>query len=138
MEINYVWNEEMKINYEKIQNPNAFEKMRKLVLRFTIKQSILKPHFKLLARMSVLFKHDPDVGAYVGNISLENESDFYSLLKKIEDSDSKKSTASHQKSKIKLKQKQEKFCEHSDLGSLGYAHGTTVNCPNCGKKAEVW
>lgn len=29
-------------------------------------------------------------------------------------------------------------CEHEDLGSLGYTHGTIVNCPFCGKKAEVW
>lgn len=29
-------------------------------------------------------------------------------------------------------------CSHEDLGSLGYAHGTTVKCPNCGSLAEVW
>jgi hypothetical protein len=29
-------------------------------------------------------------------------------------------------------------CQHEDLGSLGYKHGTTVKCPFCGKLAEVW
>lgn len=29
-------------------------------------------------------------------------------------------------------------CEHDDLGSLGYKHGTIVNCPFCGKRTEVW
>ena len=31
-----------------------------------------------------------------------------------------------------------KYCEHEDLGSFGYAHGTIVTCPNCGAAAEVW
>jgi len=29
-------------------------------------------------------------------------------------------------------------CEHEDLGSLGYAHGSVVKCPHCGQRAEVW
>ncbi len=29
-------------------------------------------------------------------------------------------------------------CQHEDLGSLGYTHGTTVKCPHCGNMAEVW
>lgn len=29
-------------------------------------------------------------------------------------------------------------CQHEDLGSLGYTHGTTVVCPFCGQLAEVW
>jgi len=29
-------------------------------------------------------------------------------------------------------------CQHSDLASFGYAHGATVECPFCGKMAEVW
>ena len=29
-------------------------------------------------------------------------------------------------------------CEHGDLGSLGYVHGSTVVCPYCGKLAVVW
>lgn len=29
-------------------------------------------------------------------------------------------------------------CQHEDLGSLGYKHGTTVKCPFCGKLVEVW
>lgn len=29
-------------------------------------------------------------------------------------------------------------CEHDDLGSLGYTHGSTVRCPHCGELAEVW
>lgn len=32
----------------------------------------------------------------------------------------------------------ETICEHHDLGSLGYTHGDTVECPFCGKMAEVW
>lgn len=39
--------------------------------------------------------------------------------------------------------KKEKFnavnnCEHEDLGSLGYTHGTYVKCPYCGQMAQVW
>jgi hypothetical protein len=29
-------------------------------------------------------------------------------------------------------------CDHEDLGSLGYIHGSTVKCPFCGNMAEVW
>jgi len=29
-------------------------------------------------------------------------------------------------------------CSHEDLGSLGYKHGDVVDCPYCGRKAEVW
>jgi len=29
-------------------------------------------------------------------------------------------------------------CQHEDLGSMGYRHGDTVKCPNCGRMAEVW
>lgn len=29
-------------------------------------------------------------------------------------------------------------CQHEDLGSLGYKHGTTVKCPFCNQMAEVW
>ena len=29
-------------------------------------------------------------------------------------------------------------CDHADLGSLGYAHGSIVKCPHCGQRAEVW
>jgi len=29
-------------------------------------------------------------------------------------------------------------CDHPDLGSLGYAHGSIVKCPYCGAQAEVW
>lgn len=29
-------------------------------------------------------------------------------------------------------------CDHADLGSLGYKHGTIVTCPYCGDRAEVW
>ena len=29
-------------------------------------------------------------------------------------------------------------CNHDDLGSLGYTHGTIVKCPHCGNSAEVW
>ena len=29
-------------------------------------------------------------------------------------------------------------CEHGDLGSLGFAHGSIVKCPCCGEMARVW
>ena len=29
-------------------------------------------------------------------------------------------------------------CDHSDLGSIGYTHGTTVRCPHCGTMTNVW
>ncbi len=41
-------------------------------------------------------------------------------------------------SKTSKKTESVRNCEHDDLGSLGYTHGTIVNCPFCGKKAEVW
>lgn len=39
--------------------------------------------------------------------------------------------------KTQRKTKKE-YCEHEDLGSLGYTHGTIVTCPHCGQRAEVW
>jgi hypothetical protein len=36
------------------------------------------------------------------------------------------------------RQSDSESCQHEDLGSLGYTHGSTVKCPNCGKLAEVW
>lgn len=29
-------------------------------------------------------------------------------------------------------------CDHGDLGSLGYMHGSIVKCPGCGSMVEVW
>lgn len=29
-------------------------------------------------------------------------------------------------------------CDHGDLGSLGYIHGSIVKCPGCGSMVEVW
>lgn len=29
-------------------------------------------------------------------------------------------------------------CEHDDLGSFGYTHGSIVICPSCQKRTEVW
>ena len=29
-------------------------------------------------------------------------------------------------------------CQHEDLGSLGYNHGSIVKCPCCGQMTEVW
>ena len=29
-------------------------------------------------------------------------------------------------------------CQHEDLGSLGYKHGTRVKCLHCGSLADVW
>lgn len=43
------------------------------------------------------------------------------------------------RTKPKSKSKSKSFhCDHEDLGSLGYEHGTTVTCPHCGERTVVW
>lgn len=123
----------MKINYSEIKNENPYV-TAKCIYRFKIEKSILKKHYKALARMSMLFNHTE---RNAGFIRKENKQKFLDLLEEIEKSNSKKAAASHEKAAAKYKKKNYK-CEHEDLGSLGYVHGETVKCPHCGQLAVVW
>ena len=46
--------------------------------------------------------------------------------------------AIERKAKKAIKKRVSNSCEHGDLGSLGYKHGSIVTCPYCGQRAEVW
>lgn len=46
--------------------------------------------------------------------------------------------ASKTKTQKKPRKPKKQYCDHGDLGSMGYRHGDTVICPFCGERAEVW
>lgn len=46
--------------------------------------------------------------------------------------------ASKPKTQKKPRKTKKEYCDHGDLGSMGYRHGDTVICPFCGERAEVW
>jgi hypothetical protein len=123
----------MKIRYEKIKNENPYV-TKKCVYKFKIVESILKSHYKSLARMSMLFN---SIERNAGFIRKENEQEFLDLVAKIEKSNDKRCATSHKKAVEKRKTRKMK-CEHEDLGSLGYKHGARVRCPHCGEMCVVW
>lgn len=124
----------MKINYGKISNESSFISS-KCNYEFKITSSILKKHYKELARMSMLF----NVKEYNhGYIKKENDERFLILINEIKESDNKKCEASHKRAANKYKKALKFNCDHGDLGSLGYSHGSKVKCPNCGQITEVW
>lgn len=106
---------------------------------FTLTGSICKTHFKQLMRVSTAY----DSKTKSGTISKRNADEFLTLVDKIEKSNSAVAKKSHAKSVEKFQKRKKscakpKRCEHDDLGSLGFQHGSTVKCPQCGKIAEVW
>lgn len=123
----------MKIEYKKISNENPYV-TQKCVYRFKIVGSVLKSHYKLLARMSMLFNSEE---RNAGFIKKEDEQKFLTLIDKIENSNNKRCETSHKKAVENYKNRKT-VCNHEDLGSFGYKHGDKVKCPHCGKTCEVW
>jgi hypothetical protein len=130
----------MKVSTRKINNDDKFAKnYLNAVCKFTIEDSILKTHFKMLAKMSKCFSLNPQIKKYEGYITEGDFSKFEELLLKINKVKAATAKKSHERSKANAKKRTAKInCEHEDLGSLGYKHGETVTCPNCGQLAEVW
>lgn len=123
----------MKIRYNKIQNENPYVS-QKCVYEFKIVSSVLKTHYKALARMSMLFNSRE---RNAGFIKKEDEPAFLKLVEEIENSNESRCATSHKKAVAKYKNKKT-ACEHEDLGSFGYRHGDRVKCPHCGEIAVVW
>ena len=128
----------MKIEYTTKFELQGFN-FRKPKYKFSIKSSILKTHFKELMKLSFLYD-SKEKSAYISEM---NEEDFLILVGKIENSNDKRCATSHKKSVENMKkrwnpEKENSQCEHGDLGSRGYRHGSIVTCPDCGKRAEVW
>ena len=125
----------MKIKYEPAKHPlnqNYF----KIAYRYYLESSILKTHFKELMRLTTL-RYDSK--SKTGLINEENKDAFLALVEKIEASNDKRCQTSHEKSKIAAKKRfDNRNCEHEDLGSMGYKHGSIVKCPFCEKMAVVW
>jgi DNA-directed RNA polymerase subunit M/transcription elongation factor TFIIS len=124
----------MKIKYNKIQNENPYIS-QKCIYEFKIVSSILKKHYKSLARISMLFNSRE---RNHGFIKKEDEQSFLRLVQEIEDSNNKRCETSHKKAVEKYRKRKSVKCEHDDLGSLGYKHGERVQCPRCGQMTEVW
>jgi len=122
-----------RIKYNKIQNENIYIS-KKCIYEFKIVSSILKKHYKSLARISMLFNSKE---RNHGFIKKENEQAFLNLINEIENSNGKRCATSHKKAVEKYKNKKSD-CEHADLGSLGYKHGDRVKCPCCGEMTYVW
>lgn len=123
----------MKIRYEKINNENPYV-TRKCVYKFKIENSILKSHYKTLARMAMLFNIRE---RNAGFIKKEDEYNFLTLVEKIEKSNDKRCSTSHKKA-VEKRKTRKSYCEHEDLGSMGYKHGDRVRCPHCGEMCVVW
>jgi len=127
-----------KIIYSKVEQEGVNRSLR-ISHKYQLVDSILKTHFKMLMRLTTL-KYD--YSTREGLIRETDMPDFLELVDKIEKSNNKRCATSHKKSiekkAAKKHQPKEVQCGHEDLGSLGYRHGETVECPNCGRMAEVW
>ncbi len=125
----------MKINYSEITNENPHI-TSKCIYKFKIESSILKKHYKALARIAMLFNSRE---RNAGFIKKENKEKFLKLIEEIENSNNKRCATSHKKAVQNYKKRNSKnICNHEDLGSLGYTHGEKVKCPHCGELAIVW
>ncbi len=130
-----------KVTYTEVPKSDSNSYM--LRYKFKIEESILKEHYKELARMAVMFNAEEYNAGY---IKKKDSSKFLNLLKAIAKSDDKKCSDSHQNAiDAKIKRDSSKKvkvnsvrCQHEDLGSLGYKHGDYVKCPFCGAMTEVW
>lgn len=130
----------MKISYKKVDSSNStpYAVKKKAVYKFKIESSILKTHYKELARMAFLFNSEE---RNTGYILSPNKDNFLALVEKAEKVNEKVASNSHAKSVEKAKSRRANIsnsCNHDDLGSLGYTHGSNVRCPHCGEVAEVW
>lgn len=106
-------------------------------LKYELVDSILKTHFKALMKLSHYTAYTK-----TGEVYSEDKAAFLELVEKIEKSNTARARTSHAKTAEKYKERKASAaqgkCEHEDLGSLGYKHGTFVRCPNCGQTVEVW
>lgn len=84
----------MKIEIIKKLENNYVTRYTKAVLKFKIKNSILKTHFKELMRLAKMY----DSKEKSGFISKDNQESFLNLVERIEASDNNKCKKSHQKS----------------------------------------
>lgn len=111
---------------------------RRFSHKFKLIDSVTKTHFKELMRLTFAYQ----AGDRTGLVPTRNAEKFIELVEKIEKSNPARARASHAKTAEKAKSKSRSInknhCEHGDLGSSGYAHGSTVRCPHCGQLAEVW
>jgi len=113
----------MKIKIETAtkSNSSGYAVMKKAVFKFTIVESVLKTHYKELAKMAFLF-NSKDYNS--GYILPENKDDFLALVEKIEKSNSVLAEKSHEKAKAKKATKKtgqsfEDFCDDNLNQSLG-------------------
>ena len=93
--------EKMKINYTDKISYNPFLESKNVVYSFSIEKSVLKTHFKALAKMSMLFKIDYRTGKYGGYIEAKNKDAFIELVARIEKVNDKTARKSHEKTKQK-------------------------------------
>lgn len=127
----------MKIEYKNVGRES--HRYNRYLFEYKLVNSILKTHYKELMKISRLTGAN---GYNTGYITEKDKDKFIALVEKIENSDDKKCATSHQKSIEKKKKnrvvKSHEKCDHADLGSRGYVHGTWVKCPICGEMCEVW
>jgi hypothetical protein len=106
----------MKVKTTKISNTTKNMALRQKtdLLQFTIAESIMKDHFKLLMKLARLY----DASTKTGYIVKKDEPDFNALVDIIEKSDSQKCAVSHRKcaeKKAKKSQRKsisfEEYCE---------------------------
>ena len=122
-----------KINYTVVDTSDLW--MKSQAIKYTLKDSILKTHFKVLMKISVTYNAKDRKGR------IEDKKDaFFALVEKIEKSNSKRCKTSHEKAVVNAAKRlrNPSTCEHEDLGSRGHIHGTTVKCNWCGQMAEAW
>ncbi len=103
----------MKIRYASAtkDNSNPYAMMRKAKYIFSIEESILKTHYKQLARMSFLFSKETRNEGYILSENVEN---FLALIEKIEKSSDKRCATSHKKSLEKKKKSYQKSISFED------------------------
>jgi hypothetical protein len=114
---------------------------------YQILKAITKTHFKKLMKLNIntIHNYEGTKKAYdwktkTGTVKDIHKDDLQKLAVLINKSSSKRAETSYEKAieKKAIKSENKSHCEHEDLGSLGYKHGTIVKCPNCGEMAEVW
>ena len=104
----------------------------KVAAQIKIEASLTKTDFKSLMKIIACYNAKERTALVVEN----NMGKLKSLIEKTNKVNPKIAQKSHDKAKQKAATRS--TCDHQDLGSLGYTHGSTVKCPHCGQMAEVW
>jgi len=120
----------MRIQYKQAQKTRLSRGYT--VYEFTITASITKAHFKELMSLARLYNAKTKTGFIID----ADKDSFLALVENAEKPSAAVCRKSHAKSIENVKKRV--ACDHSDLGSLGFAHGSTVKCPHCGSLAQVW